>query len=79
MILLTYAQPILLSVVGGRRKVANAPWSLGKFGYPINGAALLFIAFGSVAFCFPVATPFDVNGMSKSVLYHCLHACSHTD
>jgi choline transport protein len=68
MILLTYAQPIALSVISGRRKVAHAPWSLGRLGYPINIASLLFIAFGSVAFCFPVATPFDVQGMSQSLL-----------
>lgn len=65
MILLTYVQPIALNVLTGWRKTANAPWSLGKFGYSINIASLLFVAFGSIAFCFPVATPYNVQGMSK--------------
>ena len=65
MIILTYAQPIALSVLGGRRKVANAPWSLGKLGYPINIASPLCIAVGSNTFCFLVATRLNVNGMHE--------------
>jgi hypothetical protein len=39
---LSYILPVSMSLLERRQKVKNAPWSLGKFGYAINGVACEF-------------------------------------
>lgn len=61
----SYGLPILVSVLRGRKNVRNATYSLGKFGYAINIATLLWIVLAIFLFCMPVAidglTPANMN------------------
>ncbi|EEH17962.2 hypothetical protein PABG_00525 [Paracoccidioides brasiliensis Pb03] len=60
----SYGVPILISVVRGRTKVRNAPFSLGKFGYTINVAAVAWIALATVLFCMPLSLPATPSTMN---------------
>ena len=48
-----YGVPILVSMIRGRDKVKNAKFSLGKFGYVINGICVAWICLAIVLFCTP--------------------------
>jgi amino acid transporter len=60
----SYGIPILISIVRGRRAVRNSPFSLGKFGYAINIAAVSWIALAVALFCMPVSLPVDPSTMN---------------
>lgn len=53
----SYGIPILVSVLRGRKAVRHSTFSLGKFGYAINIAAISWIALAIVLFCMPTAIP----------------------
>jgi hypothetical protein len=52
-----YSFPILVSVIGGRRHVKSAPWSLGRFGYAINLVVIVWVPFACVIFSMPTVIP----------------------
>lgn len=55
---LSYAMPIALSLLHGRREVASARWSLGHVvGTTVNVIAVAWIAFELVLFSMPTALP----------------------
>ncbi|KKZ65122.1 hypothetical protein EMCG_09028 [[Emmonsia] crescens] len=60
----SYGVPILVSVVRGRQKVKNAPFSLGKFGYTINIIAVSWITLAIALFCMPVSLPVTPSTMN---------------
>lgn len=53
----SYAAPILVSVIRRRELVKDAPYSLGKFGYFINIATIVWITLSVVIFCMPMSLP----------------------
>jgi amino acid transporter len=60
----SYAMPILVSIIRGRKAVQNSTFSLGKFGYAINIATLVWVAFSVVLFCMPVSLPVTATSMN---------------
>jgi amino acid permease (GABA permease) len=60
----SYGMPILISVIRGRRAVKNSSYSLGRFGYAINIAMILWITFAVVIFCMPVSLPVEPATMN---------------
>jgi len=59
-----YGVPILVSMLRGRDKVRNASFSLGKFGYLINGICVGWICLAIVLFSMPVAIPVTPSSMN---------------
>ncbi|KAK4580349.1 hypothetical protein LTR86_000552 [Recurvomyces mirabilis] len=59
-----YGLPILVSVLRGRRLVKHSTYSLGRFGFIINGICLVWIALAIVLFCMPVAIPVTPSSMN---------------
>ncbi|KAG8168296.1 hypothetical protein KVR01_003985 [Diaporthe batatas] len=61
----SYALPILVSVVRGRKAVAYASYSLGKLGFVINIITLCWVALSIVIFCMPsVLTDLTASSMN---------------
>jgi amino acid permease (GABA permease) len=60
----SYGMPILISVIRGRRAVKNSSYSLGRFGYAINIAMILWIILAVVIFCMPVSLPVEPATMN---------------
>lgn len=60
----SYGVPILVSMARGRRAVKGSPYSLGRFGYLINGIAVSWIALATVLFCMPTALPVTASTMN---------------
>ncbi|KAF9033159.1 amino acid transporter [Panaeolus papilionaceus] len=53
----SYAMPVLISLLHGRKEVSDAPFSLGKWGWPINVFAVLWMALEIVLFSMPAVIP----------------------
>ena len=53
----SYAIPIAISMAHGRREVANARWSCGKYGWIFNILAIAWITFEVFLFSMPGALP----------------------
>jgi amino acid transporter len=60
----SYGLPILISVLRGRKAVKHSTFSLGKFGYAINIATILWIFLAVVLFCMPVSIPVTPSTMN---------------
>lgn len=60
----SYALPIFISLTQRRRHLKNAPYSLGKFGVPINIITNLWIVLAIVLFCMPTAIPVTPQSMN---------------
>jgi amino acid transporter len=60
----SYGMPILISVIRGRKAVANSSFSLGRFGYAINIAMIGWICLAVVLFCMPVSLPVEAATMN---------------
>ena len=61
----SYALPVLLSVLNGRSEVLDAPYSLGRWGYLINCIAVLWVFFEMVLFSMPAVIPVTSTSMSE--------------
>ena len=48
----SYAIPFTANVLTGRKNFPKGPFHLGKFGTPVNIAAVLFISLFNIFFCF---------------------------
>ncbi|KAF8800418.1 amino acid transporter [Phlegmacium glaucopus] len=53
----SYAMPIAISLVNGRKDMVDAPFSLGRWGFGINLFAVLWTAFEIVLFSMPAVIP----------------------
>lgn len=53
----SYGIPILVSLVRGRKAVRHSTFSLGKFGFAINCATVVWIVLAILLFCLPTAIP----------------------
>lgn len=60
----SYGMPILISVLRGRRAVKDSSFSLGRFGYAINVAMIVWICLAVVLFCMPVSLPVEAPTMN---------------
>ncbi|KAF8246680.1 putative GABA permease [Wilcoxina mikolae CBS 423.85] len=60
----SYAIPILISLLRGRKHVKNSPYSLGRFGIAINMVTMFWIGLAVVLFCMPVALPVKADAMN---------------
>ena len=61
----SYALPVLLSVLNRRREVFDAPYNLGRWGYLINCIAVLWVFFEMVLFSMPAVIPVTPTSMSE--------------
>ncbi|KAL4726880.1 hypothetical protein ACLX1H_005772 [Fusarium chlamydosporum] len=64
---LSYAAPVLILLIRGRKLVLAAPpeFSLGHaLGYTVNYIAVIFVLVTSIFFCFPPAIPVNVSTMN---------------
>ncbi len=59
-----YGVPILVSMVRGRKSVKHSSYSLGRFGYLINGICIGWIFLAIVIFCMPTAIPVTLSTMN---------------
>ena len=66
----SYALPVLLSVLNRRREVFDAPYSLGRWGYLINCIAVLWVFFEMVLFSMPAVIPVTSTSMSEWGIKH---------
>lgn len=53
----SYAIPIAISMLHGRKEVASARWNAGKFGWIVNIVAVVWICFEIVLFSMPTTLP----------------------
>lgn len=60
----SYALPIFISLINGRKHLKNAPFSLGKLGVPLNIVTNLWIVLAIVLFCMPTAIPVTRESMN---------------
>lgn len=64
---LSYAMPLLsriLAHVSGKKHRLEGPYSLGKFGLPLNIFGFLFLTFCCITFNFPTLNPVTVENMN---------------
>lgn len=60
----SYAMPVLLSILNGRREMRDAPYNLGRWGYLVNWIAVLWVLFEIVLFSMPAVIPVTPTTMS---------------
>ncbi|KAI0008727.1 amino acid transporter [Xylariaceae sp. FL0662B] len=60
----SYAIPFVANMITGRKYFPAGPFHLGKFGYGINLAAVLFVAMFDIFFCFPYSIPTTAETMN---------------
>lgn len=60
----SYALPVAISLVRGRKGVADAPFGLGRAGVVVNAVTVLWIVFAMVLFSMPAVVPVTQATMS---------------
>jgi hypothetical protein len=55
----SYAIPFAANVITGRKYFPKGPFHLGRYGTPINIAAVLFICLFNILYCFRTFAPFS--------------------
>ncbi|KAJ4189033.1 hypothetical protein NW767_011683 [Fusarium falciforme] len=65
---ITVALPQAALLFRGRGCLPERAFSLGKFGYPINAIATLFVIFFSITFCFPAFMPITSSSMNYLIV-----------
>lgn len=68
MLLIAYCQPIVYSLMRHLESMKDAPWSLGRWGWPMNIAAIATSLLGCTLFSWPLTTPVTVVTMNWSVV-----------
>lgn len=63
-LLTSYGLPIFISVLRGRQAVKHSGFPLGRFGFAINIATILWICLAVVLFCMPVSLPVSADSMN---------------
>ena len=61
----SYAMPVVVSLARGRRDIARAPYSLGRWGLVVNSIMVAWILFAIVLFCMPTVVPTTPQTMSE--------------
>jgi choline transport protein len=65
---ITVALPQAALLFRGRGILPERAFSLGKFGYIVNGVATVFVMFFSVAFAFPAESPVTASSMNYLIV-----------
>jgi amino acid transporter len=60
----SYAMPVAISMATGRKHIVDAPFSLGRWGIPLNVVAVLWTSFQLVLFSMPAVIPVTRVSMS---------------
>ncbi|OAP63822.1 hypothetical protein AYL99_03049 [Fonsecaea erecta] len=60
----SYVVTILPNIITRRKYMPVGPFNLGKWGYLVNGLAVVFIIFFDTFYCFPYALPTTVDSMN---------------
>jgi amino acid transporter len=60
----SYALAIAPNLFTGRKNVPPGPFYMGKWGYGVNAAAVLFIIFFDIMYCFPLGLPTSTQSMN---------------
>lgn len=60
----SYAIAIVPNIITGRKNMPKGPFHMGSAGLPVNIAAVLFIAFFNIMYCFPFAYPATMELMN---------------
>lgn len=64
---LSYAMPLLariLAYVSGRKTTLEGPYSLGRYGLPLNVIGFLYLIFFGIVFNFPTVSPVNKDNMN---------------
>lgn len=61
---LSYAIPIVISMLQKRHEVEKAPWNCGKLGWVVNWLAVIWIGFETVIFSMPTVLPVIATSMN---------------
>ncbi|KAH8682461.1 putative choline transport protein [Xylariales sp. PMI_506] len=61
---ISYAIPFVANMMTGRKYFPPGPFHLGKFGYLVNGLAVLFIVVFNIFYCFPYGIPTTATAMN---------------
>ena len=61
----SYAMPVAISLMNGRKDMVDAPFSLGRWGFAINLFAVVWTAFEMVLFSMPAVIPVTPVSMSR--------------
>ncbi|KAJ5902096.1 hypothetical protein N7495_002624 [Penicillium taxi] len=67
----SYGLPILILMVRGRKDVRNSGFSLGRFGFIINGITVVWVVFSIAIFCMPVTLPVTAQSMNYASAVFC--------
>lgn len=59
--------PIALLLFGGRDRLPDRPFKLGRLGAPTNAFALMFAVFTTVFFFFPPDKPLTGNNFNYAI------------
>lgn len=71
--------PIALLLFGGRSRLPDAPFKLGRVGPLVNAFALIFAIFTTVFFFFPPDKPLTGNNFNYAIgEYHQIHDQLHS-
>lgn len=65
---LSYACAILPHILTARKTIVPGPFHLGKWGWPINIASMIYIAVTVVLFCFPFVMPESPKNMNYTIV-----------
>ncbi len=71
----SYAAPIFVLLLRGRKQVSHAPFSLGKFGFVINAITIVWILLAIVLFTMPTAIPVTAGSMNYASVLFVFFAC----
>jgi choline transport protein len=64
----SYVAPVLLLLIFGRENLGPRPFNLGRWGYPVNTAAVLYGLFASTLSFFPYVMPVQSHTMNYVVV-----------
>ncbi|KAL1720182.1 amino acid permease-domain-containing protein [Schizophyllum commune] len=60
----SYAMPIVMLLLSGRKDAEDAPYALGKWGWVCNVVAVLWVALEMILFSMPAVLPVEMETMS---------------
>lgn len=65
----SFAMPVVISLASGRQHMVDAPFNLGRWGFPLNVVAVLWTSFQLVLLSMPAVIPVTKVTMSKLLFY----------
>ncbi|ORE20771.1 hypothetical protein BCV71DRAFT_175121 [Rhizopus microsporus] len=65
---ISYGLPLLCRLIWTRNKMPKGPFSLGKFGLPLNAISVAWVCFFGIVLCFPSVSPVTTKTMNWASL-----------